>query len=74
MTLVFRWKVFCHEYIRCVELKEKGFDRTHYKTRSKQYVPKAEEGHCQECCLPLTENACDWCNSETILELMEKCE
>ena len=70
-----RWSsIFRHEHIQGLYLKELGFDKIRYKKRVKQYVPTATVGQCKNCCLLLSTDKCNWCDSEKFKTLQEDCE
>ena len=70
-----KWaSIFRHEFTQGIYLPENGFDKVKFKNKSKQYIPQARDGHCQECCLLLSDGVCQWCDSPTIVKLKNDCE
>ena len=64
--------VFRHEFIHNVYLKEESFDTVRYKKKGKRYVPVAEPGQCNKCCLVLSGNVCAWCDSPDMIKMSER--
>ena len=59
-----RWnRIFRHEFIDLVYLREQGYDQTIYHSRGRVYVPVLKDGDCIQCGLLLTDDKCKLCNS-----------
>ncbi|XP_057297789.1 uncharacterized protein LOC130628799 [Hydractinia symbiolongicarpus] len=63
-TFQCRWpRIFHHEYIQLLHLRENGYDKLHYVSRGSDYIP--ERDMCCEHCLLLVRNnlKCQLCES-----------
>ena len=60
-----RWPlIFRHEFIQLIHLRENGFDKVNYITRSKPYVPDTSDDKCLQCCMKFSCNKiCKLCDS-----------
>lgn len=60
-----RWPlIFRHEFIQLIHLRENGFDKVNYITRSKPYVPDVSDNKCKNCRMQFSSNKiCKLCDS-----------
>ena len=66
-TIQCRWpRIFRHEYIHLLHLRENGFDTCKYRKRKNQYIPPSPYGSCKKCCLT--------CNKSELSTYCELCD
>ena len=59
-----RWhRIFRHEFINLIYLRENGFDRKTYYSRGKDYIPVYKNGHCKKCNLQISDDKCLLCDN-----------
>ena len=69
-----RWgRIFRHEFIQMIYLRENGFDCKIYRKRCTSYLPEQKDGDCKKCGLKLEcgEN-CLVCDSATMKTVMKE--
>ena len=69
-----RWpRIFRHEYIELVYLRENGFDLLQYRKRQTRYIPESDTSFCQQCCYKkLNEaNKCSICDSTYMSDILK---
>ena len=72
-----RWgRIFRHEFIQLIYLRENGYDTKIYRKCDTKYVPEHSHTDCEKCCLPLENMKCVICDSTSMnriqLELRNK--
>lgn len=67
-----RWPlIFRHEFIQLIHLRENGFDVIKYNKKGVKYVPAHIEGCCFLCNLPLLNDKCRLCDSDSMERVKE---
>ena len=56
-------RIFRHEYIDLIYLRENGFDKKSYYSRGKEYTPVLKDGHCKKCDLVINDDICNICDN-----------
>lgn len=73
-TFKCRWpRIFRHEYIQLIHLREKGYDKVTYKLRGTQYIPDEDSESCKKCALKFvaSEAKCKLCESSFMSKIYE---
>ncbi|XP_057305419.1 uncharacterized protein LOC130642350 [Hydractinia symbiolongicarpus] len=73
-TFKCRWpRIFRHEYIQLIHLREKGYDKVTYKLRGTQYTPDEDSESCKKCALKFvaSEAKCKLCESSFMSKIYE---
>ena len=59
-----RWpRIFKHEYIQLIHLRENGFDQKNYLKRGTKYIPDVAANSCVDCGFKISNDMCPLCDN-----------
>ena len=68
-----RWgRIFRHEFIQMIYLREHGFDSKIYRKRHTSYLVEHSDSSCQKCGLKLESSICSICDGTTMKTIMKE--